>query len=605
MAQDFQSITIFGDSLSDSGQLLGLTATEPNPDGSAGMIYVDAVARELGLAVTPSTPLLVPPAERPPPANNYAVVGYRTGSIFDSIVSQSIVDASTVTTVPPGIFRSVRDGYLADPTVTVDPQGLYIVWGGGNDVRDGADSVAAADNVVQGVIALHRAGARHIVVNNVPNIGAVPESGLLGNRETRQADAQTANARLAAGLSASGVNVIQTDVYALLDEVAADPTRYGFGAVDQSSNCYDDAAVTGVRCQFEDPVFGINGASPDPARLLFYDGTHPTQHGQAIIGDYLMSFLEAPGLISILAETPLSSGRAHVRQIEGQLDLEIQGARVRGWRGFVAGEGADNDWNEADYDNDAYQITGGAVYGFDDSWMAGGSLGLGRSDIDFDRDQGGFDQRSLYLSVFGRYDTATLSADALIAFGRLDFDNIERNNLLCAGCRSEQGDTQGNQFLFSLGLRYDLLPQDNSGFGPYLGATYQHVSVDGYQERTSNSSTALRFGGQDQDSLLLSFGLQGKQRFQATGRPVVVQARLLREKELDQDDRTVKAGLRSIPGAGYRLPVDALSQDAWSAGVAVSTELMDGVRAGLGLNWRKGDNDFSEQSIQLGLQFDL
>ena len=169
-----------------------------------------------------------------------------------------------------------------------------------------------------GVGALHAAGARSILVMNLPDLGAIPESRVLGNGEPRTQATALFNEALRTGLNASDANVIQVDAFSLLREVLASPATYGFSDIDQSRTCFDGATLTSRSCP-EDPVNGACGSAPDPSRLVFYDALHPTQAMHALGGAYALSVIAAPGLISTLGEVPLTSARAHQLAIQNEL----------------------------------------------------------------------------------------------------------------------------------------------------------------------------------------------------------------------------------------------------------------------------------------------
>ena len=67
------------------------------------------------------------------------------------------------------------DDYLA--TMTPDPNALYLLWGGGNDLFDNSSdaNVIATSNRINALISrLATAGARNFLVPNVPPLGAIP-----------------------------------------------------------------------------------------------------------------------------------------------------------------------------------------------------------------------------------------------------------------------------------------------------------------------------------------------------------------------------------------------------------------------------------------------
>ena len=130
------------------------------------------------------------------------------------------------------------DDYLASNAI--DPNALYIVWGGGNDLRDddsAANVSAAAARATALMSRLAHAGAQYIMVPNLPPIGTIPRYRAEPAR-VRSLSAASANYRdelnadLTAALSAlasQGITptIYPVDVWTNTIRVMTYPDRYG------------------------------------------------------------------------------------------------------------------------------------------------------------------------------------------------------------------------------------------------------------------------------------------------------------------------------------------------------------------------------------------
>ena len=258
LASSFSSLVVFGDSLSDNGNLYSLIGYPPAPyyDGrfSNGPVAAEQLATNLGA-----------------PLYDFAVGGATSGV-------GNYVDGGTQTA--PGMFGlpgmqaelAEAGPLLASPIV---PSSLFLVWGGANDfLTEGSPTVAAA-NVDAIVAALESDGAQHILVPGLPDLGLTPD--YYGNPlATAYTDAF--NAALVAGLPPGATYY---DTANLLDEVVADPAAYGFTNV--TTPCFNGTTV----CS-------------DPNQYLFWDGFHPTTAADTILAEQFEQAASTPEPSSVL-----------------------------------------------------------------------------------------------------------------------------------------------------------------------------------------------------------------------------------------------------------------------------------------------------------------
>jgi len=354
----FSQLVVFGDSLSDAGNFPDLQSPTlgGNPTGGLrftnrtgptygageyiGEVGTQRLASMLGLQSLPSTPLLPTVLTGNPDGTNYAVGGYRTDQILDSITLDSTVSA--------GGSARTRPGYLVE-NPRVDNKALYYLNGGGNDIFQlGTNPVTMADaagNLVAGVAALQAAGARYIIVSDLPDVGTTPLGFITGQAATFNFLSDQFNTELASQLQARGGNYVLVNNRLLLAEVRADLAAFGFDPnVAQTAVCFDPSSSTSP-C-LPDPTYSLGGTAPDPSRLLFNDAVHPTTAVHQISADYLYSIISAPWEVSLLPEMGRSALRAHLQQLDNELSAQRGDWQAVGaWRTFVQGG-----YNRPEYD---------------------------------------------------------------------------------------------------------------------------------------------------------------------------------------------------------------------------------------------------------------
>ena len=238
-ASSYSSVIVFGDSLSDNGNLYNAVGYPPPPyyNGrfSNGPVSVEQLAAQL------NAPLL-----------DFAFGGATTGI-------GNIVDSGTQTTVGyaglPGIAAEFAGATIPSALI---PSSLFVVWGGADDFESGGSPVTAANNIDSYVQALELEGATHILVPNLPDLGETPE---FSGSSIASAYTDAFNAQLAATLPA-GATLFNTD--ALLNTILADPGAYGF--TNTSGYC------------LQNPT-----ALPTCSGYLFFDDIHPTTATDAIL----------------------------------------------------------------------------------------------------------------------------------------------------------------------------------------------------------------------------------------------------------------------------------------------------------------------------------
>lgn len=618
-AMPYSQLVIFGDSLSDSGQFpdTGSPLLGGNPTGglrftnrtgpnylSDNSEYFDAVATQrlaalLGLQALPSTPILPQLLTGNPDGSNYAVGGYRTDQILASITAAngSVVDAGG------GIVRT-RNSYLVD-VPRVDANALFYLNGGGNDVlqfvvTDQTGAAAAAADLVAGVAALQAAGARTIIVSDLPDVGLTPAGFATGFRAAWSNASGLLNAELGSQLAALGGNVIRLNFRGLLSEVRAELATYGFDpTVSQTDVCF-----SGSGC-LADPTWGLGGLTPNPDRLMFNDGVHPTAAVQQISADYLYSILAAPWQVSLLPEMAMASVNGHQQQLRSEWQADRRAWQAAGqWRSFVGASGQRQQFQRgetvASGDSDGLGLNLGGSYRLDEQWRLGLALGLQEQTLEAGEADSEYDLRSYLLSAFAQYQQGRLWADASLSLGHLDYSDLERQFALGIAERSEKGDTDGRLWALSGRLGYDLA---NAGTGwrvsPFVSADYARVDVDGYRE-DGQSSTALHYADQQRDSKRLGLGVQANYQLAPATQ---VFAEIAREREFEDDSRDLRMGLNAVAGNSFELQGHTPASGQTLAGLGISHALAGALQ--LRASYQLRGTDDRQHGVNLSLNWDL
>lgn len=614
----FSQFVNFGDSLSDAGNYPDQFSPLANgtPTGGlrftnrtgptyaagnveyAGQVATQLLASQLGLQSLPSTPVLPEPLTGNPDGTNYAVGGYRSDQILDSLTGTSTV---------PGFSRT-RPGYLVE-NPRVDPNALFYLNGGANDIFQLASNpvtmAQAAGNMVAAVAALQAAGARYIVISDLPDVGTTPlGNSLPGLGAMLNGLSDQFNAELSAQLQAQGGNYVLLNNRLLLSEVRADLAGFGFDpAVPQTSVCFDPGPDAAAPDCLENPTYGINSATPDPSRLLFNDGVHPTTAVHQISADYMYSILSAPWEISLLPEMGRSALRAHLRQLDDELAAQRGNwQEIGSWRAFVQGG-----YRRPEYDGygggDGHSpsLAVGATRRISEAWLAGLSLGLAENTLELGRADSEYEMRSYLATAFARYEQQRLFADISLSAGYLDYHDLKRTFALGITERAEKGDTEGTLWGVAAKTGFNLMQVgERLQFGPFIGASYQKVEVDGYSEKGARS-TALTYHDQELDSLRLSLGLFGDYALSERTR---LFGELAREVEREDNEREdLRMSLNSVPGNSFELPGAVPTGDQTRFSVGLAHQLAPGLAVRANYHYQGTDN--RDHGLGLSLAWDL
>ncbi|MNK30272.1 Phosphatidylcholine-sterol acyltransferase precursor [compost metagenome] len=282
-AQSYNRLVVFGDSLSDNGNLYAATGntTPTSPPYYQGRFSNGPVFTELlgfnagryaaGAPVTGSINYAfggarTDSAASPPGMRNQLLAYTGAGGTFGAGDLVSILGGAN------NIFQGIQAFQIAaagNPAIAANPTGYMAPI-----------STAAASDINFIVNSVATAGAGTILVTNLPRLGTTPQFNQgpgLPAKPLADYAGTTFNTALQAGLMTVAANqpnsnIILMDLYKVSDTLSGSPER--FGLTNAKDACFNGVTVC---------------AAPDT--YLYWDGVHPTAAGHRLIArlanDYL------------------------------------------------------------------------------------------------------------------------------------------------------------------------------------------------------------------------------------------------------------------------------------------------------------------------------
>jgi outer membrane lipase/esterase len=588
-ATDFSNVIVFGDSLSDNGNI-ALASGSPvtmrfttNP----GTTTAENVASGLGFTLAPSLA----------GGTDYAFGG-----------AGLVNNVAAVPTLPQQLQM-----YLGANGGRADSQALYQVWGGANDIfylssalsdpnAIAAGTVNAAQTEVALLGGLQAAGARYVVVYNLPDLGKTP-SAAAGGAAAQAGASQLAviyNGVLNSGigqLSSNGLNVIPVNTYALLNEVIANPSGYGFTNV--TAPACTGGSGSSIECGPQGSGAPVTYAPGTEQTYLFADGVHPTTAAHAMLGQYVLSVIRAPQQISLLGEAPLATNAAQTRAIRNQMLVDAAGGETRTFvnidyarQRFDAGNGTPKT------NSNNFNLTLGAAVAAGDHVSAGVALGVGQANASF-AGGGGYKLQDISGLGYITYHAGGGYVGSYADFGQSNFKDIERRIDIGAMRRTESGKADGSHLGAGLngGWWFDF---DNVRTGPFANLEWQTVKINGYNESGSDS-TAMWFGRQQRDALVATLGWRLQGHWDVGNTVLSPYAELAWNRDNKADPRMVRAGLNSMNGS-FALTGFTPDKNWGTAELGLSAKLTPSMTSWIGYNGRFSDTSQKYNSFNMGFK---
>lgn len=300
-AQKIDKIVVFGDSLSDNGNIFHLTNTAQkvisliplipksppyfNGRFSNGLVWVDHIAEILHLPMT-----------------NYAYGGSWAEPFWDSFL---IVPFGLSTQVDMYLFASLTDFHKSDH--------LYVIWSGSNDYIQGRQDIEYAttntvNHIQKQIDKLISYGARHFLILTIPDLSFTPEVTARGPYFASRASKMSVrhNEKLLASMQNieskyPGVQFMTMDISNYFYDMINNPKKYNLKNINQA--CYGGGyALNAAKLEADPAVEAAKKANIDivksdslriaytnallaekgeksclnPDEYLFWDKIHPT-----------------------------------------------------------------------------------------------------------------------------------------------------------------------------------------------------------------------------------------------------------------------------------------------------------------------------------------
>ncbi len=282
----FNNIVVFGDSLSDNGNLYELMEhqlpTAPYYDGrfSNGPVWVEFLSEKMF-----------------PNAGRAHLFDYAYGGA-GMIPLEEEDDSDMIFTLSHEVYL-----YLRDHNEQADPDTLYIIWIGANNYLNlPENSDAEIDLVISGIkrsmAKLADKGAKHILLLNLPDLGRTPASFEFSAEMQLSALVRKHNIDLRTAVdefkrTTPQVQWLLFDVFEGVNRIMDQPQEYGFTNI--LNTCYD----VDVDDLNDSPVLKMALARRTATAknvcegYLFFDLVHPTVTAHNLIANEVYDLLQA------------------------------------------------------------------------------------------------------------------------------------------------------------------------------------------------------------------------------------------------------------------------------------------------------------------------
>ena len=586
----FSSITIFGDSLSDPGNIpkffFGLNVPPPpyyKNEFSNGPIYAYYLGGEFGISA---------------PFTDDAIGGAGAGAInIGGLPGNPLVGLPNA-----GVNGEITLYLSSNPHPT--PRDLFIVWAGANDhfnylnhftpppgatqaqltsifTAPGGEVPTVIASLVDDIDRLAAIGVKNFVVPNLPNLGATPDySGSPTTALPATLLASLHNQQLAQAMAQLQqqlhVNVTVVDIGTIFSDVVGNPAKYGL--INVTDQCILNATCVAQQLHY-----------------LFWDGVHPTGYIQQILSEVYFASISGPttvgseleldkiaqsGLFDRLSqrESALRAGATGlaVDNVAGMSGTADGDSPLSAWlSGFYGWGSQDTRQNVVGFDWQNTGFVGGMDYRVSDRLAVGGAIGYAETNGDLANAMGKQTVDSYQLALHATAWSDGWFGSAAGTYTYSDWTKLHRNSFVAnqIAAATSGGLVFGARLEGGYEARWDDIM-----LIPAVELRYARYRIGGYAE---SGAVALNeaVDGQGEQSLIGQIGVEARTDTAIGGYAVTPRLHVALDHEFRNPVRTIVTTLVSQPET-YVATNIAPTPDSWArVGAGVDVRLADAFTA--------------------------
>ncbi|MGK3116293.1 autotransporter outer membrane beta-barrel domain-containing protein [Candidatus Pantoea formicae] len=625
----WDNVTVFGDSLSDGGNIGRFTN-----NADQNLLYDEIISQRLGDNLQPSNN----------GGRNYAQAGATASQKVNPILNT----------------ENQLTSYLQSRGGHADSNSLYVHWVGANDIAAALKNSSQAsdmiknssDSSVSQVKTLLNAGEGLIIVPNVPQLGMTPyivqillshldapsmaaafqvlNNSTTSDEASRQQTLHEAfhaaagkmsdipekqeaiaqqlfddwkklssqvngltdryNQQQESQLEKLNGNIARMDIAGLFNEVIASPNQYGL------SNTIGTACPlvhSADKCHPSDTGGGKE------RNYLFSDRLHPSSTVHRMMADYFQSVLLAPAQAASLSTSAQLMNTDMHSTLDGHLlqqrSKPADVGKLSLFGGYAGGRFKTNPSVWPNGKSTTTNATVGIGYQLTDSLQSGVIFSNSNQRMGLPSVYG----YKFHGSLSGVYSQFSFLQDGWVNadfhYSSIDYDHIQRKIKIGRALRTEQGNTQGNQLGIRLQTGWNFPLSERVKTGPVVGYSLDETYVKGYSE-IDNRSTSMHFSDQTYRSQIGSIGWRLESK-QFTVNPW---AQLTYSHQFGDKETSVRAGLKSTQTSFIRTFKTA-NKDWVDVAMGLNIPLSNNINAFAGVSTVATKADFHPITWNVGI----